>query len=164
MKSQQFPLDIPGITKAGFLDPARLPIDSVLKQAISDDRQAWQTGVNLLWSMWNHERREAGVFLIGLLVTCGDDWEKREAIAHALFNVQTEACVRVLFGELKQVKSTNTTRRYLKEVIDVLACMPPRLVLSGFQELAEDRSFTSRMRHIFRGVLDDLAYRQRQGY
>jgi hypothetical protein len=36
-------------------------------------------------------------------------------------------------------------------------------VRPGFEELAQDKSFTPRMRDIFRSVLDELDYRQRIG-
>ena len=68
------------MTKDGFLDPVRFLIEPVLKQALSDDRQEFHSAVGLLRSMYNYERKEAGVFLIGLLLTCGDNWEKRRAI------------------------------------------------------------------------------------
>src|ERR1022692_3413575 len=100
--------------------------------------------------MYNNDRKEAGVFLIGLLLTCGDNWEKRRAIATALYDVQNEVCVNVLFGELKRVKNINSTRRYLNEVIDVLSCMPPPLVLPGLEELvlkqAKNPAFSARLK------------------
>ena len=77
--------------------------------------------------------------------------------------VQTEACVNVLFGEVRAVKSTNSTRRYLSEVMGVLSGMPLPLVRPGFEELAEDNSFTPWMRAELQKVLDDLAYRERHG-
>jgi len=58
-------------------------------------------------------REEAGVFLLGLLAASDDSWGRRLAIIEALRGVQTEACARLLFAELRQVKSSNTTRRYL---------------------------------------------------
>jgi hypothetical protein len=33
------------------------------------------------------------------------------AIVAALYDMQTDACVNVLFDELRQVKNTNSTRR-----------------------------------------------------
>ena len=157
------PHDVPWLTKDGDIDIARFPIDSILKQAISDDRQQARGAVEFLGVIGEGGRSEAGVFLIGLLMACGDDWERRSIIVHALRRVRTEACAAVLFGELRRVKSTNTTRRYLKEVIDALASMPPKLVVDGFEDLAQDTSFTHRMRSIFRGVLEDLLYEQRRG-
>lgn len=153
-----------GMTEYGFVDPAQVPIDPVLKQALSDDRREFDSAVSLLRSMYNCDRAEAGVFLIGLLLVCGDNWEKRRTIAAALYDVQNEACVNVLFAELKRVKNTNSTRRYLNEVIDLLSCMPPALVLAGFEELAADKSLTPRMRAKFENALDDLAYRHQHGY
>jgi hypothetical protein len=154
----------PSMTEDGFCDPAHFPIDTVLKQALSDDRREFDSAVSLLRSMYNYDRKEAGVFLIGLLLSCGDNWEKRRAIATALFDVQNEVCVDVLFGELKRVKNTNKTRRYLNEVIDVLSCMPPPLVLSGLEEMVADISLTPRMRTKVETVRGDLAYRHQHGY
>ncbi len=155
---------LPGTAEDGFVDPAQLPIDSVLKQALSDNRQEFDSAVSILRCMYNYERPEAGVYLIGLLLTCGDNWEKRSAVAAALYDVQTEACVNVLFDELKRVKNTNSTRRYLNEVLDLLSCMPPALVRSGFEELAEEKSFTPRMRTKFQSIRDDVAFRHEHGY
>ena len=163
MKTKRPKPRLPSITEDGFFDPAQFPIDTVLKHALSDNRQEFYSAVSLLRSMYNHERKEAGVFLIGLLLTCGDNWEKRTTIATALYDVQTEDCVNVLFGELKRVKNTNSTHRYLNEVIDLLSCMPPSLVLSGFEELLADKSLTPRMRTKFETVRDDLAYRHQHG-
>jgi len=87
---------LPGITGDGFLDPAQFPIDSVLRQALSDDRREFDPAVGLLRSMYNYERKEAGVFLIGLLLTCGDNWEKRRVIATALYDVQIVLVLVVL--------------------------------------------------------------------
>lgn len=154
----------PNITEDGLCDLTQFPIDSVLKQALSDDRREFHSAVSLLRSMYNYDRKEAGVFLIGLLLSCGDNWEKRRAIATALYDVQTEGCISVLIGEIKRVKNTNSTRRYLNEVIDVLSCMPPPLVLPGLEELVADNSLTPRMRAKVESVRGDLSYRHQHGY
>ena len=147
----------------GFRDPTNFTIDPILKLALSDDPHEFGWAVQVLRAMYNHGRTEAGVFLVGLLRTCGDKWEKRRVIANALFDLQTEAVVHVMFDELRQVKNTNWTRRYLRELIDVLSSMPPSLVRSGFEELAQDKSLTDRMRAKFRAAEADLAYRQLHG-
>ena len=144
------------ITEDGYFDPGQFPIDSILKQAMSRDEDDFHTGINMLQSMCGHGRPEAGVFLLGLLLTGGDDWNRREQIAGALRNVRTEACADVLFGQLRRIKSSNTTRRYLNEVFRVLANMPAKLVRDGFEELAEDKSLTYKMRLKYRQVLDEI--------
>jgi hypothetical protein len=158
VKARLLAEDVPWLTDDGYIDIAQLPIDSVLKQAAGDDPRQVHSALGVLGCICSLGRREAGLFLIGLLVTCDDDWEKRREIVRALRSVETEACAKALFGELKRVKSTNTSRRYLKEVIDCLARMPSKLVLEGFLDLVGDHSFTHRMRSRFREVLDDLEY------
>lgn len=50
--------------------------------------------------------------------------------------------------------SSNTTRRYLAAVLDVLARMPRELVAQEFELLSEDTRFSSRMRERFRLAAD----------
>ena len=112
----------------------------------------------MLSSMYGHGRTEAGVLLLGVLVNCEDHWEKRIKIVEAMSGIHTKPCADLLFGELKRVKSSNTTRRYLVAVINVLSLMPSELVEEGFEILAEDRSFSHKMRDKFRAVLDKRAF------
>ena len=146
--------NVPWITKEGYFDPGKFPIDSALKQAISDDHQEFRSGLNLLTSMYSHGRTEAGIFLLGLLVNCEDHWEKRISIVEAMKFIHTKPCADLLFGELKRVKSSNTTRRYLATVIKVTSCLPSELIEEGFEALAEDRSFSPKMRDKFKAVLE----------
>ena len=70
--------------------------------------------------------------------------------------METEACVDVLLGELRTVKSTNSTRRYLQAVIGTLSGMPPKLVRSKLQALAEELSLTPWVRTRIHAALDGL--------
>jgi hypothetical protein len=144
--------NVPWITKEGQFDPAQFPIDSILQQALSDDDQEFRTGLNMLRSMYSHGRMEAGVFLLGVLVNCEDNWEKRVRIVEVMTGIHTKPCADLLFGELKRVKSSNATRRYLAAVIKALSSMPSELIEESFETLAEDRSFSLKMRDKFRAV------------
>jgi hypothetical protein len=62
----------------------------------------------------------------------------------------------VLLGELRKVKSTNSTRRYLPEVLDALTCLPSKLVRTKLQTLAEDRSLTPWGQTRIQAAVDDL--------
>jgi hypothetical protein len=68
--------------------------------------------------------------------------------------VRKESCADLLFGELKRVKSSNTTRRYLTTVIEILSLMPSELIKEDFEKLSEDRSFSPKMRDKFQAVLE----------
>ena len=143
---------VPWLTKEGF-NPAKFPIDGILKQAIGDDERQVRSALLMLESMYCHGRKEAGLFLMGLLLTCEDKWELRSDVVRALGVVETQACADLLFQELKRVESSNTTRRYLTQVIKVLAAMPSELVLPGFTALASDKSFSYKMRDKFKAIL-----------
>ena len=56
---------------------------------------------------------------------------------------------------MKRVKSSNTTRRYLGAVIKVLSTMPSEFIEEGFETLAEDRTFSPKMREKFGAVLEN---------
>ena len=86
-------------------------------------------------------------------MTCEDDWERRIRIVEALQAIETKPCVDLLFGELKRIKSSNTTRRYLASVIKILASMPSELIEAGFESLAQDKSFSQKMRDKFKAIL-----------
>ncbi len=146
--------NVPWITKDGNFDLTRFPIDNILKQALSQDDQEFKTELNVLSSMCGYGRTEAGVFLMGVLLNCDDNWEKRITIVEAMKFIKTKPCADLLFHELKRIKSSNTTRRYLATVIKVLTSMPSELVKEGFQTLAEDNSFSPKMREKFRAVLE----------
>ena len=154
MKPENLIGKVPWLSKGGSLDLAKFPIDSVLTQALDADPEKFRSGVGLLRTMSGHGRREAGVFLLGLLLASDDDsLERRASIVEALGSVRTQACADLLFSELRRVKSSNTTRRYLATVIKALASMPRELILDGFAELAADKSFSQKMRDKFRAVI-----------
>jgi hypothetical protein len=150
--------NVPWITKSGDLDLTRFPIDNVLKQALSEDAQEFKTGLSVLSSMCGYGSTEAGVFLLGVLLNCDDNWEKRSSIVEAMRSIDTKPCADLLFNELKRVKSSNTTRRYLATVIKVLSTMPSELTEDGFEALAEDRSFSPKMRDKFRAALEKQSF------
>jgi hypothetical protein len=150
--------DVPWITKEGYFDPGKFPIDSALRQAVSTNEQEFRSGLNLLRSMHSHGRTEAGIFLMGLLVNCEDNWEKRISIVEAMKGMEAKPVAELLFSELKRVKGSNTTRRYLGAVIKALATMPSELVEEGFEALAEDRAFSPKMRNKFKAVLEQRLF------
>ena len=146
----------PEMLEAAFLDPETCPLDPAAKVALSDDPRMYKWALLLLRNMAEFGRHDAAVFLIGLLTTCGDNWEKRTAIVEMLHAVETDACVDVLLGELRKVKSTNSTRRYLQAVLDALTCLPSKLVRTKLQALAEDVSLTPWVQTRIQAAVDAL--------
>jgi hypothetical protein len=145
--------NVPWITKEGFFDPGKLPLESVLQQAVGEEEKQIRGAIRTLALMRHYGRPEAGIFLMGLLWTCGDNWERRVEIVEALQEEKTSACVALLLGELKRLKSSNTTRRYFAQILKTLSVLPADLVSPGLTLLAEDTSFTPKMRAKFEDLL-----------
>lgn len=146
--------NVPWITKDGTLDLTKFPIEGLLQQALDRDPERRRSGVRLLSSRHSAGRAEAGVFLLGLFMSAPDDWETRSEIVEALAVVKTAGCARALLDEVKRVKSSNASRRYLFKILDVLSRMPLTLTRDGLGELLDDDRFTYKMKAKFREVLE----------
>ena len=137
------------ITAEGTIDLAELPIDGILKQAIDPEFKGFRSACVLLGSMAGAGRLEAGLHLIGLLGFYASDLQRLEVIAGQLGHFPHESSANALLAEIRRVRSSNTTRRYLDQVLRSLAVLPLHLVKSGLEVLAEDTSFSPKMRAKF---------------
>ena len=152
------PLSIvaPWLTERG-IDLARVPIDSILLQAVSPDDVKFRSGCSLLRSMSHAGRVEAGVFLLGLLRYYPDDYARLTVIAEALASFPVAATVHALSSELRRVKGSSSTRRYLRRIIDTLEHFPLRLVEEQVEALSTDPQIGVRIRQHLRSMtLRDL--------
>ena len=142
------------ITAEGTIDLAELPIDGILKQAIDPEFERFRSACELLGCMASAGRREAGLYLIGLLGCYPSDLQRLEVIAGQLGHFRHESSANALLAEIRRVRSSNTTRRYLDRVLRSLAALPFYLVKSGLEGLAEDTSFSPKMRAKFRNCCE----------
>ncbi len=144
------------MTAEGTLDLAELPIDGILKQAIDPEFERFRSACTLLGSMAGAGRLEAGLYLIGLLGCYASDLQRLEVIAEQLGHFPHESSANALLAEIRRVRSSNTTRRYLDRLLRSLADLPLHLVKSGLEILAEDTSFSSNMRAKFRNCCERI--------
>jgi len=147
---------IPWLAEDGSLDPARFPIEGLLQQALDRDDGNFRTACTMLQSLCSHGRSEAGVYLLGLLCFYQGDLERLAVIVESLAAFRAPQSAAALFGELRRVKSDNSTRGYLAVVLRTLLRFPPELVEDGLSVLAEDRSFSIKMRQKFRVAAEEL--------
>jgi len=151
-------LGVPWITKDGYLDLAKFPIDSILKQALRANDQDFQSSCRTLASMYVAGRTEAAIFLYGLLVyNCGDILRK-EAIVDALGNVKTKESAHMLFRELRNTVSSNATRMYINTILKSLKRFPSESVMEDFKILLNDKKWSYRMKKKFKDILQELEY------
>ena len=159
-------LNVPWITKDGYLDPARLPIEVTLAEAVGNDAEKFRNACRVLAMMASGGRIEAGIFLCGLLRHCGDDLRKKESVAEALGGVRTRASAQTLFEELERTESSNTTRVYINAVLKALRGFPPELVRDRFEGLMSDPKWSYKMKQKFEDILYGIEFdiRRRKAY
>lgn len=145
---------IPWLTSNGSLDPAKFPMEGLLPQALDSDFDSFRTACTMLSAICRAGRAEAGVYLLGLLRLYHVDLERLEVVVEYLSAFPTPECAEALFAEIRRVKSSNSTRRYIASVLRTLSRFPAPLVQQGFQALADDNSFSSKMRQRFRDFHD----------
>ena len=145
----------------GFFDPGTIPIDSVLRQAFDEDAAQFRRSCTTLGTLALAGRREAGVFLLGLLSFYRDDLERLSSVVRALREFPTPETVDALTAELRRIPSSNHTRTYLNGVVEAITGFPDDLVRDRLAELAADRGFSIKWRTKFQtaleGAEDDLA-------
>ena len=146
-------LNVPWITTDGDLDFSKFPIDSVLKQSLSADEENFRSSCHVLVSMYLAGRTEAAAYLYGLFILCRNDRIKKELIVDALGHVKTPESASLLFSELSQTESSNSSRSYIKTILSSLKRFPLNLVEDGFNGLLNDRRWTYRMKLKFKEIL-----------
>ncbi len=155
-------LSAPWITKDGYIDLMKVPIDSILSRALSDDQGEFTDACRVLSSMVYAGRAEAGVFLCGLLGYCGNDTSRKEEIVEALGSVKNHQAAGLLFAELESMESSNSTRGYINRILKALEGFPLESVEQGFERLISDPRWTYRMKHKFREILEKIEYRSQR--
>jgi len=144
------------VTPDGSLDPRKFPIDGVLRQALDEDAERFRGACSVLAMMAGHERREAGVFLLGLLSFNRDDLKRLAPVVRALGAFPTREAMDALTAELRRIPSTRSTRGYLNAVLEALTSLPDDLVCDRLAELFADKSFSIGWRRRFQGALERI--------
>ena len=148
-------LKVPWITKDGYIDLKKLPIDSTLRQSLGKDDRDFCSACRLLASMYASGREEAAVYLYGLLTIYRNDIYRKEVIVDSLCHVKTGECAESLFAELEKTESSNTNRKYINAVLKSLSFFPLEQIESGFEKLLTDKKWSYRMKTKFREILED---------
>lgn len=147
------------ITPTG-IDPAKLPLEPILRQALELDDERFQSACTFLGTIVSHGRREAGVFLLGLLSYYRDDLQRLSWVVRAVAAFQSQEAVDALTDELRRIKSSNATRGYLDSVLRALTRLPRELVQERLVELSGDKGFSVKWRRKFDDALWDLSGRE----
>ncbi|MCX7045289.1 MAG: hypothetical protein NTX50_07400 [Candidatus Sumerlaeota bacterium] len=152
-------IDVPWITAKGNIDFTKYPIDDVLTQTLSDNDQMLNSGCNILQSMALGGRTEAMIYLLGLGRWYAEDLRKLAVVVTRLGQCRCAVSAAFLLDELRRVKSTNTTRVYLGEVLKALSRFSYEIVGESLERLSLDTHFSYKMRNKLQDLAEELQFR-----
>lgn len=147
------------LTEDGDIDFSKYPIEVPAKDSLSNDEEKFRNACRLLGIILNEERKDAAIFLFGLICYYKNDIKRLEIIVENLRNFETKECVNFLFDEIERVKSSNTTRIYINTIIDTLRYFQSDLVLEKFIEFSENKKFSYKMQNKFLTAVEEIKYR-----
>ena len=107
-------LNIPTwITESGNIDMSKYPIEHVTKDSLMEDEEKFRNACRLLGSMVFENRKDAGIYLMGLIIYYKRNIKRLEIIVENLRYFRNSECANFLLEELKKnTESNNSTRIY----------------------------------------------------
>ena len=143
----------PWMTKDGYIDLSKIPIDSVLRRTVIKDDNEFKDACSVLRAMYHAGREDAGIYLYGLFIHNHGNMARKEIVIKALSDVQTKESAIMLFKELNDIKSNNVTRGYINEILKCLSRYPIDIISEGFEELLKDKKWSYRMKNKFKEII-----------
>ena len=140
---------------------SKVTLDPTFRNALSDDDREFRDACGVLAMMTRQDRPDAGVFLCGLLGHYASDLTRKGRIVDALGQVQSEQAAYLLFRELENIESSNSTRSYIDRILEALARFPIDTVEDWLLSQLSNRKWTHRMKGKLRDTLEEAAARSR---
>lgn len=141
------------MTKDGYIDLSKIPIDSVLRRTVIKDDNEFRDACSVLRAVYHAGREDAGIYLYGLFIHNHGNMARKEIIVKALTDVQTKESANILFKELNEIESNNITRGYINEILKCLSRYPIEIISDGFEALLSDRKWSYRMKNKFKEII-----------
>ena len=114
-------------------------LEAVMADAVSRDFTRAGKAVCTLSVMAARGRREAVVFMLGLLSALGRrEWHLRCTVVSALSCVKTSEVADALVAELRATKPIKDAWGYIGEIVDAVCGFEPKLVRAGVKRLEAD--------------------------
>lgn len=138
------------------IDLSKVPLEPLARRILDEDEVTFRSTCTVLGAMARSGRRDAGVFLLGLLSYYRADLARLSAVVRALEEFECREAADALTGELRRVPYANSTRRYLDAVMEALTSLPEEVVRARLVDLSGDRSFSPKRRKRFQDALWDI--------
>ena len=147
--------NVPWTRNDGGIDFKKIPIEAALNNVIDGNNDELRGRCGVLAFMYNEGKKEAAIFLYGLIAQNYNNIARKEIIIKSLKDIETKEAAEILFNELKYIVSDNTTRGYIDEILKALKHYPTEIIKNGFESLLRDKKWSIKMKRKFEEVLID---------
>lgn len=137
----------------GTIDLKNIPIDAALHKIMDDDDRELRGRCGVLVAMYDAGKKEAAIFLYGLMAQNYGNMARKEIIVKALGNIETRECANILFKELQDIDSNNSTRGYIDTILKSIGRLPHNMVSERIKSLLNDKKWTYKMKAKFEEIL-----------
>ena len=133
----------------------KIPIEAALYNVIDGNDDELRGRCGALAFMYNEGKKEAAIFLYGLIAQNYNNIARKEIIVKSFKDIETKEAAEILFRELNYIVSNNKTRGYIDEILKVLKHYPTGIIKDGFESLLRDKKWSIKMKRKFEEVLID---------
>jgi len=135
------------------IDLKELPMEAALHNIMDGSPGDLRDRCSALLAMYRAGKKEVPIFLYGLMAYNYKNIERKEIIVEALENIQTKEWANVLFNELRNIESNNSTRRYIDVILKSISKFPLDMVREDMETLLKDKKWTYKMKKRFEDIL-----------
>jgi hypothetical protein len=137
----------------GTVDLKNIPIDAALHNIMDGDDRELRGRCGVLVAMYDAGKKESAIFLYGLMAQNYGNMARKEIIVKALGNIETEECANILFKELQDIESNNSTRGYIDTILKSISRLPHDIISEGIKSLLNDKKWSYKMKAKFEDIL-----------
>jgi hypothetical protein len=134
-------------------DLKKIPIEAALHNIIDGADSELRGRCGVLIAMYDAGKKEAAIFLFGLMAHNYTNMARKEIIVKALGNIETKECANILFRELRDIESNNSTRGYIDTVLKSISRLPLDMISEGIKSLLNDKKWSYKMKAKFDDIL-----------
>ncbi len=144
------------------IDFKNLPVEPYLQDLYSSSGSKRQEAVNSLGSLTNLGNEKAGDVLLDFLKKLGPPETleqarfKAETLRHFHGRESNQNLLELLFSDLENTVSNNSTRQWITAILDFLGRAPLKLIKNRLQSMVDRNIFSHRLKQRVLFVIDPM--------
>ena len=134
-------------------DLKELPMEVALHNIIDGTDGDLKDRCGALMAMYRAGKKEVPIFLFGLMAYNYGNITRKGIIVEALENYVSKEWANMLFNELRNIESNNSTRVYIDTILKSVSKFPLDMIRKDIETLFIDKKWSYKMKKKFEEIL-----------